>query len=273
MFSVADKAIWPKIKSYYFDNGYAIIDTHIDDGIIESLSKDLYQWFENKKLPSNNVSYFAPNRLQDGWRIDSRIKSIALDKTINSLLHFMYNRLPRPFQTLNFYQGTEQPEHSDAIHFNSEPFGMMCGVWLALENINQDQGPLVFYPGSNKLPDMDFRDLGLMPKGSDFREYSVAIKQMILDHGFEPKYGLLKKGQAIIWSANLLHGGSRRLSNKTRLSQVSHYYFENCRYWRPSASYETRAYFEPSWITTYETPCKLNPISYFSKLIKRSIKE
>ena len=53
------------------------------------------------------------------------------------------------------------------------------------------------------------------------------IKQM----GIEPQYATLKKGQALLWAANLLHGGSpQRDKRRTRLSQVTHYFFENCKY-------------------------------------------
>lgn len=46
-----------------------------------------------------------------------------------------------------------------------------------------------------------------------------------------------KKGQALIWLSNLLHGGAKQNDpNRTRWSQVTHYYFEGCTYWRPYAS-------------------------------------
>lgn len=43
-----------------------------------------------------------------------------------------------------------------------------------------------------------------------------------------------RKGQALIWAANLLHGGERHLDpDRTRWSQVTHYYFEDCLYYTP----------------------------------------
>lgn len=48
-----------------------------------------------------------------------------------------------------------------------------------------------------------------------------------------------KKGQALIWSANLLHGGCPHIDkNHTRWSQVTHYYFEDCIYYTPAFSNE-----------------------------------
>jgi hypothetical protein len=46
-----------------------------------------------------------------------------------------------------------------------------------------------------------------------------------------------KKGQALIWAANLLHGGSAQKDLKrTRYSQVTHYYFKGCSYYTPLGS-------------------------------------
>ena len=45
---------------------------------------------------------------------------------------------------------------------------------------------------------------------------------------------IIKKGQALIWAANLLHGGEPiNKAGASRYSQVSHYYFEDCTYYTP----------------------------------------
>lgn len=248
MNAVNNKKNWPELKAYYEQHGYVVIDTGFDDETIESLASDLKTWFDTDQFPSEDYASRNKNRIQDAWRFDPRVKEIAVNKPIMGFLKYLYGQTPYPFQTLNFKNGTEQPAHSDTIHFNSEPFGMMCGVWLALEDIGEDQGPLMFYPGSQHYPEMNYAELGIEPGGSDFREYSTKLKSFIESEKLEPTYGILKKGQAIIWAANLLHGGSRRSSDKTRLSQVSHYYFANCKYWRPSMSHEQRHYFDPHWI-------------------------
>ena len=46
-----------------------------------------------------------------------------------------------------------------------------------------------------------------------------------------------RKGQALIWTANLHHGGSPQADKaKTRHSQVTHYMFKGCAYWTPLQS-------------------------------------
>ena len=52
--------------------------------------------------------------------------------------------------------------------------------------------------------------------------------------GIAPVHLTPRKGQAVLWLANLYHGGSPiRNRSLTRASQVTHYYFENCQYTFP----------------------------------------
>ena len=73
---------------------------------------------------------------------------------------------------------------------------------------------------------------------------------LIKEHGFEPEYATIRKGQALIWSPNLIHGGAVQTDkSKTRNSQVTHYFFEGCRYFGPMYSEPDHIVWEyPTWI-------------------------
>jgi len=46
-----------------------------------------------------------------------------------------------------------------------------------------------------------------------------------------------KKGTALVWAANLMHGGSPiRDPRRTRHTQVTHYFFDDCLWWSPGSS-------------------------------------
>lgn len=153
------------------------------------------------------------------------------------MLHLFYGREPIPFQTLNFPIGTEQLTHSDTIHFHCVPHRFMCGVWVALEDIDDDNGPLHVYPGSHKLPILDMHDLGLPSGHESYKQYEQAVRMFVENIGCPRKIIHMKKGQMIIWAANLLHGGEPiRNRDRTRLSQVTHYFFEGCLYYTPMHS-------------------------------------
>jgi ectoine hydroxylase-related dioxygenase (phytanoyl-CoA dioxygenase family) len=189
------------------------------------------------------------HRVRNAWKIRLGIREMALAPKAMAAAEVLFGRKPLPFQTLNFPMGTEQPPHIDAFYFHSEPAGYMCGVWVALEDMDMDNGPLVYYPGSHKLPLPDWDEIarvtGVRVSRDDFTDatdYRVAgngvfsqyCQKLIEVHGLEPRYGTIRKGQVLIWAPNLLHGGApQRDRARTRHSQVTHYFFEGCRHYVP----------------------------------------
>lgn len=180
-------------------------------------------------------------RIQDAWTSNPDVGRIAANQTILDLLSTLYGRRAFPFQTLNFPVGTQQHFHTDTVHFSSVPERFMCGVWVALEDVTEDSGPLFYYPGSHRWPIYANDQIGRMVAGSGGTptqsSFEPLWEALVKTHGVEPVTFLPKKGEALIWTANLLHGGSRQLDkSRTRWSQVTHYYFEDCAYYTPMNS-------------------------------------
>jgi hypothetical protein len=112
-----------------------------------------------------NINYGGQRRIMDAWRSNEDVRTLATDPAILRILGELYGREAIPMQTLNFPFGTEQSTHADTVHFNSQPAHFMCGVWVALEPIGDDNGPLHYYPGSNNLPIIDLDDIGMLADG------------------------------------------------------------------------------------------------------------
>lgn len=198
------------------------------------LARDLDDWEAGKS---------GSTRIQDGWRDEPAVRGLALNPQILDLLRHLYGRDPFAFQTLNFAVGSEQPYHSDAVHFHSEPHGFMCGVWIPLADVEPDSGPLVYYPGSHRLPYRSAANLGLSPDQVSAemhpqRFFEPGWSEDVNRLGLKPQLFLPRRGQALIWHANLLHGGSP-VANRVarRWSQVVHYYFKGCLYTTPMKSF------------------------------------
>lgn len=165
---------------------------------------------------------------------DAMLRDAAMLDVIGMLLGVE----PMPFQTLAGHKGTEQPAHSDTIHMTTYPLGYLVASWIALEDIHPDSGPLVYYPGSHRLPYLTSFDLGVPVSVGEARtnydaeyhaKYEPAIARLIAEHDFEPAYFTPKAGDVLLWHANLLHGGSRRHAvQHTRKALVCHYFAEGC---------------------------------------------
>jgi hypothetical protein len=183
------------------------------------------------------------HRIQDAWRDHQDVKAIAANPQLLALLSTLYGRAAFPFQTLNFPVGTQQEMHSDSVHFSSLPERFMCGVWLAMEDISADAGPLFYYPGSHRWPVLNNGMIGRRGFGSELASaqdpFAPAWAALCAAHGAQAETFLARKGQALIWCANLLHGGSVQHDCRlTRWSQVTHYYFDDCIYYTPAFSDE-----------------------------------
>jgi ectoine hydroxylase-related dioxygenase (phytanoyl-CoA dioxygenase family) len=213
----------------YHENGYIVVK-------LDGVDYEMIKRHTEKSLESNKYS-----RLSDGWKTNKHIRALATNDYIVRIINRLYDKECFPFQTLNFMYGTEQPIHSDMVHFNSIPQHYMCAAWVALEDCSHDSGPLLVYPKSHRLPYLSLDLIGLSSINHQDVEafdklrsmYEQKVSEYIKCIG-EPTKLLLNKGECVIWSANLLHGGSKIVDiNKTRFSQVTHYYFEGCKYYTP----------------------------------------
>lgn len=228
------------------EKGYAVLRfpdedfTDRADRLITTLTPEfnIEGWRENGWKKGQGL------RLQDIWDRNEDVRQIAANPEILRLLSKLYGRKVFPFQTLNFPVGTQQKAHSDAVHFSSVPERFMVGVWVALEDIGPQQGPLEYYPGSHKWPmitnamvDSTLPDKSEETATNRYREYLRYWQAMADEHKIKREFFHAKKGQALIWTSNLLHGGSLHKNPAlTRWSQVTHYYFENCVYYAPRMS-------------------------------------
>lgn len=226
-------------------NGFAVIDFP-DPAIEERIAR-----MKRNLAPQFDVDFDDPTadkthgsrRIQDAWEFDEDVRAVASNPAVLALLGKLYGRPAFPFQTLNFPVGTEQAAHADAVHFSSLPERFMCGVWLAMEDVPAEAGPLFYVPGSHRWPIVTNAIIGRRGFGSELSSaqdpYGPAWQALCKAHRAREEAFLARKGQALIWCANLLHGGSRQTDPKlTRWSQVTHYFFEDCIYYTPAFSDE-----------------------------------
>jgi Phytanoyl-CoA dioxygenase (PhyH) len=180
----------------------------------------------------------SSRRVKNAWRKGSdAARELAVFTPIQELLHMLYERRPIPFQTLDFKWGTEQRGHADSIHFSCLPARFMCGVWVALEDVDDSNGPLFYYPGSHRLPEFTGYDLGYSVGDYSYQRYEDFQHDLMDELGIEPIEFHAAKGDLLIWASNVIHGGAPvRRQGSTRWSQVTHYFFDGCTYYQPYTS-------------------------------------
>ncbi len=240
---LARREITPKqaeICRFWSAHGYYVARGAIDPDTIDAA------WAAYEAAITRGDLTLAPEKAaaddpHPGRYLNPHLKVEELDDLLKHpvLVNFSSMVLGRqaiPFQTIASYKGSQQSEHSDSIHMTTYPLGYLAACWVAMEDIHADSGPLVYYPGSHRLPYLFSHDVGIST--DDFRErgyatyaerYEPAIKREIAEHAIPPQHFTARKGDVLFWHANLLHGGSARNDMRhSRKALVHHYFAEGC---------------------------------------------
>lgn len=172
---------------------------------------------------------------------------LASSAKVTNFLKWALGDDPVLMGSLQFQKGTQQEAHIDAIFFWPRPAYSMAGVWVALEDIHEDSGPLFYLPGSHRWPFHRSEDIARIRP--DLAERRVAAlkgkltleerRALIGEMGnawtnelikLEQQYQVprvpicMKAGDVVVWHSLLAHGGSPRNDvTRSRLSAVFHY--------------------------------------------------
>jgi len=243
-----------ELAKKYDKDGYVIINLDLDEKFCNLIKESVLNHINSNSVKKNPDIYHYNKypRVIEGWKFSDQIKEVSLNSKVLSLLEIFYKSKPLPFSTINFIKGTEQPMHSDYIHFGSKPELYLAGAWVALEDIHPDSGPLGIVKKSHKSPIILFEDLGFEQFPKNLKEvkyfytaYEEYLKEYIESNNLIIEYPLLKKGDCLIWQANLFHGACEiKNSDLTRWAQVTHYHFDKCRFfYNPNFSSKKRDFY------------------------------
>jgi ectoine hydroxylase len=206
-------------------NGFIHLKQHFSEIQTDAVNKAVEELIHQKHLPITH-----DNKVMFGYKYSPVIKEVMQNSGLKNLLSFILDKEVIPFQTLNFVKGSGQRAHSDSIHMTTYPLGYLVAAWIALEDIHPDSGPLFYYPGSHQLPYLlndDFENYSTQFKlgNKQYSDYEDLVEEILCKTSFEKKVFLPKKGDVLIWHANLIHGGMPVVNPElTRKSMVIHYY-------------------------------------------------
>lgn len=226
-FSSFPQQVQEKILSWS-EKGYMVLEGLISEKDAERINTEIAELMQAGRLRFTNGNKLMFANKQSGF-----IDAVTRLPGLKALLEFLLDKKVVPFQTINFVKGSEQKAHSDSIHMTTYPLGYLIAVWIALEDVSMDNGPLFYYPGSHKLPfllNSDYnQQSNLLTLGNKrYTDYEDALQEIVEERNFAKETFLPKKGDVLIWHANPVHGGAPILNNAlTRKSMVIHYYADD----------------------------------------------
>jgi phytanoyl-CoA hydroxylase len=168
-------------------------------------------------------------RVVDVYAFYESARAVLFSEPIVHFLRTVFDDAPLLFQSLTFEKGSEQDMHQDTAFVVTMSPLEFAASWIALEDIRPGSGELMYLDGSHRLPEYLFsgRYKHWNPK-RDGEEQQAEWEDLMSRNaermGLEKKTFLPKKGDVLIWSADLAHGGSPVSDpSLTRKSLVGHY--------------------------------------------------
>lgn len=207
------------------NDGYAILSNFFSNEEIDTFNSEVERLIKTKK-----AKWRTGNRIMFACHDSTPICNAGTDNTILTVLNTLMGKEVELFQSINFINASQQRTHSDTIHMTTHPLGNLIAIWIALEDVDTNNGPLHYYPGSHKLPYVLNKDFGnegsaLFLGKKSYGDYEDKIEEIIKTSNLKKEQFHAKKGDLLIWHANLLHGGEPVIDNTTtRKSMVFHYY-------------------------------------------------
>lgn len=207
------------------ENGFLILKNFLSTDQVATVNDNI-----EKLMTDKEVNFKYGNKIMFAIHRAPLLKSIGEDPCLKSLLNLLLDGEAILFQSINFITGSEQHTHSDSIHMTTYPLGGLLGVWIALDDVDENNGPLHYYPGSHKLPyylnsDYDNEGSTFLIGKKSYDAYEGMIAEKIKEKGIQKRVFTAKRGDLLVWHANLFHGGEpHKDKNATRKSMVLHYF-------------------------------------------------
>lgn len=126
-----------------------------------------------------------------------------------------------------FFDLCPEPEthpHQDHVYLDSRPPGHLLGVWIALEDIHADAGPLYLLPWTATPPPPRFTRADVF----EDEGYKSIMREWIAPLRAHLHAPAMKKGDVIFWNSRVVHGAMPPADReRSRLSVACHYLPEN----------------------------------------------
>ena len=164
-------------------------------------------------------------RLVDLYLVCEEVRQIALDPALSTALEDLLGEPAVLCNSVNVERGSARSRHTDSLHLTPRTPHRLISSWIALEDTHPDSGPLVYYPGSHRIPLYVFNDGTHHASPAEIPDWHDYIDVQLRLRGLKEKAFLARKGDVFLWHANLVHSGRPARDPKlSRASQVNHYF-------------------------------------------------
>jgi phytanoyl-CoA hydroxylase len=224
-------------------DGYLVIKGAVSPAVVDRVNEDIDRFWISppaglvvetfgpdsslRVMPPDLSVRDQPTKMLDLYTFSSAAREAITSPQVIEFLSAIFEDEPKAFQGLTFWNGSQQAIHKDSayVKIDSNPMHL-AATWLALEDIQPGTGELEYYIGSHRAPDFLFggshKWMESHPEEHDRFLQSLHDDAKALGH-LKGSF-LARKGDVLIWHADLAHGGSPiSQPSLTRKSLVTHF--------------------------------------------------
>lgn len=151
---------------------------------------------------------------------------VVMAAPVLRFLRLLFLRPPMAFQSLYFTVGTRQHMHQDTAYVVVNSPLEFAGVWIALEDVQPHSGELQYFDKSHRIPEYLFHGKWRSKPSDDPDDEPFLrwVHEQSVARGCELRRFRPKQGDALVWHADLAHGGAQDVApGTTRKSIVTHF--------------------------------------------------
>ncbi len=226
---------------HWVEKGYVVLEQAVAPELIGRLCDEIRRGWEHgdERVPIEiclpDRRWFArmepryrdvPHKVLDYHAFSETARQVVFSPPIRRFLEQLFERPPLAFQSLLFRWGTEQDMHQDTAYVLLRSPMEFVGCWIALEDVEPGSGELQYYEGSHRIPEyLWFGRARAKPhEYDDDREFLRWVSAEPERAGCTLARFRPRKGDALLWHADLVHGGAERSERqRTRWSLVTHF--------------------------------------------------
>jgi phytanoyl-CoA hydroxylase len=231
-----------ELLRHWMTHGYVILERGVEPEACDRLRADLDRAFAegDPRLLMHSPAHeeYQPleagadterARVVDVYAFFESARAALFSPAIVQFLRTVFDATPLLFQSLTFEKGSQQALHQDTEFVVTESPLEFAAAWIALEDIRPGSGELAYLDGSHRLPEYLFsgkyKHFNAQRDGAaQEAEWRQLMEQNARQLGMEERTFLPRQGDVLIWSADLVHGGSPVTDPAlTRKSLVGHY--------------------------------------------------
>jgi ectoine hydroxylase-related dioxygenase (phytanoyl-CoA dioxygenase family) len=221
----------------YIDDGYVVFPKATDETLIDEYlelfeaawdvpPQTIWMHWDRQVICIDREHYDDVTKVSDVHSFFAKAGELVFPPAVLRFMTQIYERPPVVFQTMTMRKGSQENLHIDTGPLTlTEPMSMAAS-WVALEDVQPDSGEFQFIPGSHRLPELLHYGTDKGHNG-DYGEYGTILKSTLLmseARGLRTETFRAKKGDVLIWHADLMHGGAPiKDRTRTRKSLVAHF--------------------------------------------------